>query len=355
MKRFLLFFAALLCCVSSFAQMNFVATLQHNDSISHYYGQEALNQAYTAAMDGDIITLSDGTFFADWAMETIMCKSLTIRGTAGTGGYTLIRHRNSNYNSIYIATRNKSLTTRFEGVCLLGRTYVINEDAQFEKGKIEFIKCRISELYANATGTPNTESPMVYVYNCIVDLFAFDNPLSYPKYNVVNSYVCNPRSRSDIGNNISIFEHCLINYSNGVMSNGYNLNFTNCIITSKYNDSRYDYGCIFPTTTSVSNCLIVHNPYILNRSFSSANNQFIDDIASVFKTFNFSVGDGETFELTDEAKTTYLGNDSTQLGMYGGIAPYNTKMQYPVVTKLMPEPRTTKDGKLTIDVQVDGK
>lgn len=349
MKRFFLFFAALVCCVSSFAQMSFVATLQHNDSISHYYGQEALAQAYDAAVDGDTITLSAGTFNVYWGNNsTPMCKSITIRGTGGVGGYTQIK-KGSGSSDIHIATRNKTMTTRFEGVSLLNTTKIYNEDAQFEKGKIEFIKCRFNYLQATSFGNPTTESPKVYLYNCLIfnDMYFASNQC-YPKYSFINCYITNLHSVTNLGNNTTIFDHCLIEYRDYYQSSCYYLNFTNCIINNKCSTG-------LPSTATASNCLSIKCNYIFNNVLSSQNNQCIEDIASVFKTYRQGVGEDETFELTDEAKTTYLGNDSTQMGMHGGIAPYNTKMQYPVVTKLMPEPRTTKDGKLTIDVQVDGK
>lgn len=358
MKRFLLFFAALLCCVSSFAQMNFVATLQHNDSISHYYGQEALAQAYDAAVDGDTITLSAGTFNVYWGNNsTPMCKSITIRGTGGVGGYTQIKKGSGSSDDIRIATRNKSMTTRFEGVYLLNITRIYNEDAQFEKGKIEFIKCQFDRLWASASGNPTTESPKVYLYNCLIfSEMYFDSNKSYPKYSFINSYVRNPHSISDLGNNTSIFDHCVIEYYNYSYVECYNyyLNYSNCIFARTDGSNSISQ---FPNTMTATNCLSIYfrSYNFFGNLLSGTNNQSTEDITTIFKTFRKGVGADETFELTDEAKTTYLGNDSTQLGMHGGIAPYNTKMQYPVVTKLMLEPRTTKDGKLTIDVQVDGK
>lgn len=357
MKRLFFLFAALLCCVSSFAQMNFVATLQHNDSISHYYGQEALTQAYDAAVDGDVITLSAGTFNVYWGNnQTPMQKSITIRGTGGVGGYTQIK-KGSGSDAIHIATRNKTMTTRFEGVYLREITRIYNEDAQFEKGKIEFIKCRFDYLRASASGNPTTESPKVYLYNCLIfSEMYFESNQCYPKYYFINCYVRNPHSVSDLGNNTSIFDHCVIEYYNYSYIEAYNyyLNYSNCIFARTDGSNSISQ---FPNTMTATNCLSI---YFRSYNFwgnvlSGTNNQYIQDIATVFKTFRCGVGADETFELTDEAKTTYLGNDSTQLGMHGGIAPYNTKMQYPVVTKLMTEPRTTKDGKLTIDVQVDGK
>jgi hypothetical protein len=54
---------------------NQVAILQHNDTLSAFYGPEALSAAHTAASDGDIITLSSGNFNG-----CTLSKAVTIHG-----------------------------------------------------------------------------------------------------------------------------------------------------------------------------------------------------------------------------------------------------------------------------------
>lgn len=350
MKRLFFFFAALLCCVSSFAQMNFVATLQHNDTITHYYGQEAFTLAYNSAADGDVITLSEGIFNCNRTSSSYpMMKSITIRGA----GYanTIIN------NGMYIATRNASLTTRIEGVSIRDNTYIVNEDAKYNKGKVELIKCKLNSLSATYSGSTDVNSPQVYVYNCIVNAMSFGS-YTYPKYSFVNSYILNPYSSNSsnynaTNSNIS-FDHCVIEYdSYSDVGYTYYLNFYNCIFA--WNTTVYS-SCYLSSLSTATNCLSINNSYLFSYVYSGKDNKYASTgIVGVFKTYGGGVNDGETFELTDAAKTQYLGNDSTQLGMHGGGVPYNTKLQYPVVTKLQTQPRTTKDGKLTIDVQVDGK
>ena len=52
-----------------------LATLNHNDTISVFYGANALVEAHNAAVDGDVINLSSGNFTA-----TKLTKSITLRG-----------------------------------------------------------------------------------------------------------------------------------------------------------------------------------------------------------------------------------------------------------------------------------
>ena len=72
---------------TTFAQQ--LATLNHNDSITVYYGMNALQQAHTSAVNGDIISLSPGIF-----NSVDITKAVTIRG-AGAWADT-----NGNSNTI---------------------------------------------------------------------------------------------------------------------------------------------------------------------------------------------------------------------------------------------------------------
>ena len=75
MKR-IAFLLILLLSVSfvTFAQTQ-VATLQHGDDISVFYGATALIEAHDSAETGDIITLSSGNF-----ASTTIRKAITLRG-----------------------------------------------------------------------------------------------------------------------------------------------------------------------------------------------------------------------------------------------------------------------------------
>jgi hypothetical protein len=78
--------------------------------------------------------------------------------------------------------------------------------------------------------------------------------------------------------------------------------------------------------------------------------------SSLFKTYTGGVitsNDEETFELTDEAKTTYLGSDGTQVGIYGGSLPFDPTPSNPQITKFNVASKSTADGKLSVDIQVN--
>ena len=75
--------------------------------------------------------------------------------------------------------------------------------------------------------------------------------------------------------------------------------------------------------------------------------------SSIFKTYTEDASiDIDTFELTDEAKTSYLGNDGTEVGIYGGTMPFVTTPSYPIITKCEVADKTTADGKLNVSFEV---
>ena len=77
MKKFFVSLVMLLTgsAASMFAQSSLIATLSHEGEVSQFYGVSALRQAHEAAVHGDVITLSSGTFTA-----TAITKAITLRG-----------------------------------------------------------------------------------------------------------------------------------------------------------------------------------------------------------------------------------------------------------------------------------
>ena len=61
MKKTLLLFVAICCMALTYAQAP-MAILTHGTNMTPYYGGDALINAYNAAQDGDLITLSSGVF-----------------------------------------------------------------------------------------------------------------------------------------------------------------------------------------------------------------------------------------------------------------------------------------------------
>ncbi len=86
MKKFVFsLLTAILVVCNTHAQTSLVATLNHEGNITAYYGIDALSQAHSAAVNGDIITLSSGTFNA-----CDITKAVTIRGAGMEYNYGMM-------------------------------------------------------------------------------------------------------------------------------------------------------------------------------------------------------------------------------------------------------------------------
>lgn len=350
MKKILLFFVALLCSFgAAVAQVNFVATLQHGGAISHYYGYGALQEAYNAAKDGDIITLSSGTFsFSGREFR----KGITVRGTG-------IDAVDKTYISDVIGfySSDASMVTNVEGVIFNNAVYVYNDKDENFHGKINFIKNRFKDRFETANrNNPTKTGPMLRIYNCIMNNTYFDEG-SNPDFVFYNCYFSTRPGSYLKSTTTSSFVNCILCYYHyGYDDDSRYLNYYNCIFDcTKQNTAWYDPWRVLSALATVQNCLSINCDRFFERIISGGNNQNASSLTTVFKTFSGEYSNGETFELTDEAKKAYIGTDGTQIGMQGGAYPYTSTVQYPVITKFEAAPQTTKEGKLSIDIQVDGK
>ena len=77
--RLMMLFVAAVLTNNAFARGSLLATLNHEGTISTFYGAQAWKNAHEAAVNGDVVTLSSGSFLA-----TNITKAITVRG-AGIG------------------------------------------------------------------------------------------------------------------------------------------------------------------------------------------------------------------------------------------------------------------------------
>ena len=59
-----------------------------------------------------------------------------------------------------------------------------------------------------------------------------------------------------------------------------------------------------------------------------------------------------SFELQDSIAANVLGNDGIQIGVYGGMVPFNPRVNTPRYVNCSVAPHTTLDGKLSVDIEV---
>ena len=323
------------------AQNSLLATLNHNDTIKTFYGPTAYQVALDSAKHGDVITLSAGTFFA----KDIQ-KAVTIRG-AGMGVTTTTEPTIISGNFSINSLTNVAEKLTIEGIYHNG-TITFSGDHTLKNAT--FIKCRFKRFDSsgnwyswggynrNRSGLENASFLHCYITERIK--LDWDCNASF-----LNCYVYDPISFDGSTSRYS-FQNCVIvdvdetNVRSSIWNNS-------IVISKRTNTSVYE------TNNVVHNCVCIHDSVNVFSNIASANT-FVNKVGDVFKKYKGDYSDDVSFELTDAAKTKYKGNDGTEVGMYGGSFPFDPETSTPKITKFVVAPRSTADGKLSIDIEVSG-
>ena len=134
--------------------------------------------------------------------------------------------------------------------------------------------------------------------------------------------------------------------------NGYNANsiiqaqLLNCIIYYSSGTASIS----FPSSTIAINCVSIGFYNLFSTQPGNRGNKRVT--YGIFKDFTGSDPDNQLFELTEEAKTKYVDDDGVEIGMHGGIMPFNLLPSYPTITKMNVANKTTADGKLSVEIEV---
>lgn len=332
------FFACL--CFGFFAvasaQNQFVATLQHGDEVSNYYGSDALKKAYNASESGDIITLSSGAF-----NSCNIEKGITVRG-AGLNS-ELKTEVNGDFN---VYSTDESWTTTFEGLKLNNRVYVYSQNAE-GAGKVVFEKNYINNLRTDyRSGATESGAPTVIANSNYVKNIYTSN------YSKITAYNCIFESGSDTNKSdytSPTFYNCL--FIGRIWSVDYAV-LNNCIFYNTINNS----DGYLRSSNVATNCLGIHpnsmSTFTDLPAGASINNSMETDITEIFKTFTGEFTSfAELYELTEKGKS-YKGIDGTEVGVQGGFSPYSLHVQYPVISKFQADSKAGTDGKLNVTIEV---
>lgn len=328
MKKLSLTIIAVMMAIMSYAQKNLIATLNHDGSISTYYGISAFINAYEAAKDGDVITLSSGKFSAN-----SISKAIIIRGAGMEGDeITTIGDSYGNLNIYCPKSEEKKLI--IEGVCVNGMIGGVSNE--YKLVNIIIKKCKISNVYVYEGS--NFTMMNSRITNCIDVTGVYANQ-AWNDCNVtcINSIICNPYKNSD--NSSFNFINCIIYFSNPFWGAGAQRKYADL---SHLTYSLFENSFIFSGSTSFPTSCIVNN------------STGISSDTDIFKTFEGTFSANEIFELTDEAKETYIGSDETEMGVHGGLYPWKSLPSYPLITKFEVAKKAYADGKLSVDIVVNG-
>lgn len=319
-KLFLSLVAAIVAATATYAQSSLVATLTHGDNVSMFYGAGALNSAHKAAASGDIITLSAGTFTGG-----TITKAVTIRGA---GMSKTIIDESNNGTTFFNIPETDTCRLIVECIRFDKRVYLRGTTSNALFNKCEFANSSAFEFDSNSY------YENLKFANCKI------HDMNSSGYNSVKLMHCCITTRfSNSGSNSSFqLLNCVVR---GVFGQFPVSTFINCILEDTYGGTAQ-----LPSGTIAMNCVAISsssNPYANMQS---------NQVDCKKSTHEEMFSNTNTYELTDYAKSTFLGTDGTEVGLYGGQYPYNTTPSYPTIKKMNVAKQSTADDKLSVEIEV---
>ena len=310
------------------AQTSLVATLNHGGEVSNFYGFKALQEAYEKAEHGDVITLSSGVFEFRGDMD----KALTIRG-AGMAVDTVAKIEPTvltGYYTIKIPSAVKEHLT-LEGV-------EVNEILRIDSLQSGmFLKCAIKNIDCGSQGVAKNNVFM----QCRVNDFRQSDESSASFFNCVLNVGSN--AGTIICKNTVLYGGC----------DNPNSSYQNCILI---------FGNAHGAKSSTySKNLCIKNDDLMHVNLNYNTRVRLDDsrIANLLEGYElgtvYNIIEDNDYRLTDEAKTIIKGTDGTEVGIYGGDMPFDPTPSNPQITKFNVAKQTTADGKLSVDIEVNGQ
>lgn len=316
------------------------ATLQRGNSTTYYYGEDAFKEAYNAANDGSVITLSAGYFNT---VDSVM-KQITVRGNGYTGEKTVIgkkQYDNWTYPySLVVCADNVNLEGLF-----FEKGVRINQDL-----KNLFIKRSYVESFFCPGSTTNQNT---IIENCKVGL------ISSPKmtnFCIKNSYidhlagVYTSSSALLLNTIVGCYIAAVFSYRNCIINATAwdHLRFSD---SQEYIDNVFFYGVtshygIDGATVSIDESTRYSTPTlpdIETSNFKGNSVALFDDI------FNYT---NEENPLYAPIITTITGDDGTVVGPYGGTG-FSENPTIPRITESKIDTYTDGEGKLNVKVKVE--
>lgn len=359
MKKALLLCATLCMSAIGFAQQPF-ATLTHNDSVRVFYGRYALQQAHAAAAHGDVINLSSGSFEA-----VNLTKAVTIRGAGMFNDPATGR-----INTVIRNSFNIEITDTAHRLTLMGLYFISGADMTLYRAwHPQFVKCRfqtVQPYYHSEASRANDRTTSAQFINCIVGRwynYPWNNFQNWQAtgtgfYNsvILEMHDYAPRSPDMLVNCIAKQDNSTDNLnaktilnsilycvnSSSPSTNGYTSFYTIGINHWRY-APNYNYDARYFDLTNMG----PHNLHNYPSSSTSTN-----PFSLVFQTFRGTYSDGMSMALNDNIATTILGDDSTQVGIYGGQFPWDPSVSNPLIGHCSAARRTDAQGMLQVDIEI---
>lgn len=344
MKKIILSALAALFTLSSSAQKTEVqmATLQHENQTSVFYGEQAFKDAYNAAADTlDVITLSSGTF----SVPSQISKSITVYGT----GYQT-------------DAETGTKATILDGYLTFIPADMINDYGETVIGgkhvngiHLEGLNISSSIILENRGNVPIYNLTIV---KCMTQVIHF-------KTNSYNTTIRQSVIKSSIAGNSNrnaenmVIENCHLSriYDFPYPST---IHINHCISTLRktgfYNGPYYYTNNILyntlPSTATAYNNIFVGQSGIGGNVFGANNWTGVAD-EGVYVADGEDGSWGENKDYMIKYPLKYVGNDNTVVGLHGGNYPWNKIPGIPRIISSEIDTKTSTEGMLKVSIQAE--
>jgi len=335
MKKSVFLFAiiCILFSVQTTLAQNPVTTLQHNGATTVFYGITSFSDALGTAAKGDTLYLSTGFFNA----PTNISKGVKVIGAGHFPDSAIVAKRTTITSGLTINAGADSL--------LLEGLYIDGNISYNNASSINYVKvfrCYLNSALFNSNSATASKNFCSYE-ECFID-----------GYIIFNSY----------GTNLLI-KHCIItstisNINGSALIDGNILLRTGTAIFSYIQSTLIQNNIIFCPSTVLSNCSSNYfkNNVFIASSFSFGTNSSYGNYFGIPQANIFVNQTGNTIDYTHDyhlkSPTTYIGTDGTQVGLYGGTAPFKDK-GYPTNPQILKKTigdKTDNNGNLPINFTI---
>ena len=304
-NKVILALTIVLAAVQAKADIAPTVMLSHS-GVRTMYNYDQVQQAVDDAVDGDTIYLSNGTF-----SEFNVSKRIMVRGT---GPETIIQGS----CTVYIAGTSALTMPVLDALTFTGNVNVTSAYKQFT-----IRKCQMNNLNFTESDFYDVKLDRCYIqgtlhltqnvkdFNCFNTKIYMLHPYSYT---TGSAYFQNCNIRGIDNYITATFDNCVLRYCKVNTSGSYyGVCLTNC---------RLNY-CIYPT---ISNCTYLDN----GKTTTSSGAFFYNPTVSFNNCYQVSI---VAENVVGYGSNSYLGNDGTMVGCYGGQHPYRRTPELPRVTK----------------------
>lgn len=317
-----------------------IAILSHGGNMTPYYGTSALVDAYAAADSGDVITLSPGVFTG-----VEIRKPLTLRG-AGMMTDTVAGTLRTTITGQYkIHNADTALPMTFEGIYFQDGAYMDNIY------NVTFSKCYISSFASPFYGgggvtngtfvhciIPSIKAP--WLYNCHF-------------YNTVVAEGTASGSWFQNSNSSTVLYNCIIQlHEIAGIDNFHSYNSILLLDNDTVSTAEFANTC-----ENHEYCLGICGPYSFFHPTTYLNSQHLYNYVWCYQVFgiegfNHDISTFADYHLANGVDTLCVGNDGTQVGIYGGAMPFNPKVINPSIGRINVAGQTNTEGDLPVEIEI---